>query len=492
MNTTNAQLDHFKTDAAVTAVQDASDDRVVINEHVEAHWDTDGVDYEDSPEDTPLKMAQVLPYTGRPSASRCTLAILCAVCISLALTLFYTRASILSLVLSSSSSIALSPLNVGLPRTPPFPLLPPPSPPNTFLLELGGGSQPVIGERRGWRLSSEHGILFNMRNPRLPGTHLDTACSSHVTKLPHAGIPLHIIELAPHVSSRANVSFVHHMDVFLCDDHISEPSDRDCLRDQFLSSEGPCYAMVWAYDKGGLARHTMPPGAGFRVGAGTPFTHILLQIHYQLPYGGVTAMQLAEEGFRDASGVAAVLCLSCRSLDAWTFEFMEMNMAIPPGAQAVEYASHMPASAVGDVLGAEIRSAGGSIALRQAHAHAHHHATRVSLHRQRRGTWETLLELNPYCGYGACQHFHDLPAGTELQLGDALEFRCLYNNTLNTTLHYGLSADMEMCGTIIIYTSHDAALSTQPMWFNGGQGTQRSMGGTPRVVSHDLARWDSD
>ena len=105
---------------------------------------------------------------------------------------------------------------------------------------------------------------------------------------------------------RANESFVHHMDLFVCDGRAVEPPDRECLYDD-MSERGPCYAMVWAYDKGALRPYALPADAGFRLGAGTPFSALMLQVHYQLPYGGVTAAQLHAEGYHDASGVVATL-----------------------------------------------------------------------------------------------------------------------------------------------------------------------------------------
>ena len=36
------------------------------------------------------------------------------------------------------------------------------------------------------------------------------------------------------------------------------------------------------YDKGATAPHVLPRGAGFRIGAGTRYTKLMLQIHYQV------------------------------------------------------------------------------------------------------------------------------------------------------------------------------------------------------------------
>ena len=145
-----------------------------------------------------------------------------------------------------------------------------------------------------------------------------------------------------------------------------------------------------------------------------------------------------------------------------------------------------------ELLGAEISAAQGALSLRQAHLHAHSHATRVSLHRVRAGRVETLYRMDHYCGEGECQHFVDLPGAPDLRLGDALEVRCLYRNPRPIPLVYGLSTGMEMCGPIIVFTPHTAAVKERypPMWYDGDRGTQRHVDAdgnatsAPTVVRH--------
>jgi len=244
------------------------------------------------------------------------------------------------------------------------------------------------------------------------------------------------------------------MDIFLCNEHVLEPPDKDCMEDRFLDGQhGPCFAMIWAYDKGATKPFEAPAGSGFRVGPSTRFTTLLLQIHYQLPYDGLKAAALHARGYRDTSGVKVTL--QARPRDVWSFAFMETNMAIPADARNAEYTSHMPAEAISHSLGHDITSAGGSIRLRLIHAHAHYHATAVSLHRHRHGQWEEIFKIDPYCGYGECQQFHELPEGTDVRQGDALQFRCRYDNTEGVVVHYGLSAAQEMCMQPYIHTCID-------------------------------------
>ena len=429
----------------------------------------------------------------------------------------------------------LSPLEVGgsplpsiLPHAPSFPnspsfaahsrhTVPPPPPPSRapsdeLILELGTRALPVLGEGQRWRRDDEYGIFFNQRNAALKSIapSYDTACGTIIVDLPDAETTsYHIVELAPYFSTvgprYGNISIVHHMDLFLCDERVRVPPDSQCMGCGYLSTQGPCYAMVWAYDRGAFEPFRLPSDAGMRVGRGTRFTKLLLFVHYGLPYRGVTASQLRDAAYVESSGVSVRLVRTPRPLDAFSFEFMQTNMNIPPASNNLEFVSHMTADGVASMLGTDIAAGGGAVSLRMVHAHAHYHATRVSLHRIRQGQWTTLLELNPYCGYGECQHFHNLtepripaasgagadeaPTGAgasragvgsgggsspALRLGDALEFRCLYDNPEPFALHYGLSSGMEMCGAILVYTPHVWQSARQvPTWFGGHDGVQR-------------------
>ena len=240
-----------------------------------------------------------------------------------------------------------------------------------LILDLGPPAQRVLGASSRWRRDDEYGILFNMKNDETEDETgrempLDASCSTQVTPIPDAQhTAYHMVRFAPYVATRVPSPgqpaemFVHHMDVYVCDKRIgAKPiADSECLNDVWLRTNGPCYALLWAYDKGALAPHELPADAGFKVGAGTPFTHLLLQIHYLLPYGGVSAAALRAEGYADRSGVVATLLpraapaasaaamtaagaagASVLREDAWSFEFMDMNMAIPQQAAGFEYA----------------------------------------------------------------------------------------------------------------------------------------------------------
>ena len=108
------------------------------------------------------------------------------------------------------------------------------------------------------------------------------------------------------------------------------------------------------------------------------------------------------------------------------------------------------------------------------HAHAHNHAVRVALLRMRDGEEpQTSYQIEPYCGYGDCQHFHNIPSQPTLMEGDELEFRCTYENHDRFVLGYGLSAMKEMCGPIIIYTPHDYGQRPRKTWYDHDDGRMR-------------------
>ena len=102
-----------------------------------------------------------------------------------------------------------------------------------------------------------------------------------------------VVQITPHVtyaSHRQQVeSIVHHMDVFMCtDDSIIALLDQNaddpsfCASAAFVGKGGPCHEMPYAYDRGSLP-FVFPDNAGWRIGPGTPYTTMVLAVHYLLP-----------------------------------------------------------------------------------------------------------------------------------------------------------------------------------------------------------------
>ena len=99
---------------------------------------------------------------------------------------------------------------------------------------------------------------------------MDTACFTKLTPIPLAATTAYqIVRLEPYTSlftpphaptaagasdgtsgaggaaggssgaaGAAGVSIVHHMDVFVCDDRMREPSDEECITDSWLGDNG--------------------------------------------------------------------------------------------------------------------------------------------------------------------------------------------------------------------------------------------------------------
>ena len=154
-------------------------------------------------------------------------------------------------------------------------------------------------------------------------------------------------------------------------------------------------------------------------------------------------------------------------------------MDVPPGARDFEYAVRLPHDAAVQMMADDFAYANGTLRLRQVHTHAHIHAKRVSLHRIDPAGGETeLIALSPYCGYGACQQFHELPEGATLSRGQALEMRCVYDNAEPVSLSYGVSPMQEMCGSVVVYTPHDPSARPHKQWFDSVEGRQRVHAGS--------------
>jgi hypothetical protein len=107
----------------------------------------------------------------------------------------------------------------------------------------------------------------------------------------------------------------------------------------------------------------------------------------------------------------------------------------------------------------------GELTFVSAKLHAHNHATKMELLHlrsppgigQARHLVQSVLALDPFCGYGECQKPVVLPRTLKPMLrGDSLELHCFFDNQGGEPIHYGVTNDGEMCGTIIMYSPHNA------------------------------------
>jgi len=320
-----------------------------------------------------------------------------------------------------------------------------------------GFNQRILGDASRPRLPTEDGLLYNRRNYIFPGNTHEVGYSCGVWEIPEAASKAyHVVSIAPYTSSRLNHTFAHHMDIFWCDDRMQGPvPDSECHNvGGRLHEGGPCYMLPWAYDKGALNPFELPWDAGFRVGAGTPFTRFILQIHYLLP-PGVAADELAEEGYRDVSGVQLQLTSQLRPMNAGSIAWMDVRLHIPPLTPHHVVTSSLSPPMIDELLHEQMASAGGTLQLRAAHLHAHHHATSVKLYRIRNGVRQILAVDDAYCGEGECQRFRTLPAGSDVRQNDSLHQECTFRNTGKYPIDLGVGREEEMCGPIVIFTPFD-------------------------------------
>ena len=192
----------------------------------------------------------------------------------------------------------------------------------------------------------------------------------------------------------------------------------------------------------------------------TPYTAVMLQVHYLLPRG-VTAADLRRAQYRDSSGVALRLAPPRRPVGLGTIAFINTTLRLRPAPGIQEVVARCDAACLDNVLGGDFAgpeaAAGGGLTLVAAHLHAHAFAKRMALvHFSSDGTRTEMLTLNPFCGYGNCQEFHRLPPTLpKVRRGDTLQLTCAFENPTGRTVVEGTSHGDEMCGPVLFYAPHD-------------------------------------
>ena len=210
---------------------------------------------------------------------------------------------------------------------------------------------------------------------------------------------------------------VHHMDVFLCNEGITDTlSYGDCStdaftphrRDYFPQYRGPkpvCQRLVFSFDKGAFGTYTLPRDYGIVVGQGTQFPVILFQIHctytsskrYALPLPsslsltafcclqtdltppGLGPTALKERGYVDESHLMlhVVKGKPQNSVGAVTWRPPD-TMAVPGSTtELFEYVSPCSALCVDSLLGRDLRKFG-ELDIVAVKLHAHDHAKKMA------------------------------------------------------------------------------------------------------------------
>ena len=245
----------------------------------------------------------------------------------------------------------------------------------------------------------------------------------------------------------------------------------------------------------------MPPRYGIVVGNGSAFTTIIYQIHFLAPPGKDTLEQLLQRQYVDSSMMFLHLSRRTHEHSVGVFTWHDQGrrtgavqqpmLAIPPttGAELFEYVSLCdPACMLQTKFGWDLQTFG-AVRLVSAKLHAHSHARRMRLvHITPRGRRIDMLTLDPFCGYGECQQFHNLPASLEpLRPGSSLELHCWFANPgpAATTIHYGVTNDGEMCAKILMYTPTD----TTRRYSSSSSGTKTTTT-TTKKKSKSGVTWD--
>ena len=284
----------------------------------------------------------------------------------------------------------------------------------TALLHL-----PMAGDAESQpRLDRRDRIYMDSGNRHLP-KNFDSSFNCKLFKMPQLQKAQHITRIEPIIDQSVHsLGLVHHIDLSFCSKSalmkVDASSPNTCSDFEDLMQQGqPCYQMLWAYDRGAVAPYDTPTDAGFRVGDGTPFEVLAMQIHYLAPED-VDVAALTAQRYVDTSGVRLHLTEALRPHDLGTFAFMGVRMNVPAHTHDQPYSVTASSALLADALGEDFALARArgleGLTLRHAHLHAHDAAKAVTLTRVRGGVRTVLLADSAYCGHGDCQHFHNLTA----------------------------------------------------------------------------------
>jgi hypothetical protein len=307
---------------------------------------------------------------------------------------------------------------------------------------------------------------------------------------------VHVTRIVPAVSRGAPTpdgTLVHHMNIYLCTPRAAAayPAVTRALPRSLdpASGDGSCEEMIYAWDRdaGALA---LPENVGFRLGAGTPYSHLAWEVHYLMPSMSVAALPAYYE---DRSKLALVLTADLREHSGGMLGFMDESMKLPPGDPAYVYSVETAAGTLArSSVAHDIAAAGKGVAgvsVFAVHLHAHSHGKKIMLEHYAGGvkvgefgrfdhyggygadeTWQLLLDdagapLPPRGAAGTTERFLPGNGGAPL-LGaaDRLRMTCVMD-TLHATpfapfvptypIYYGLRVGTEMCGALMMYYPHD-------------------------------------
>lgn len=281
----------------------------------------------------------------------------------------------------------------------------------------------------------------------------------------------HFVGFEPVVALAGAEDVVHHMNIFRCDDAIGNkfavPGECGDISSVMHPTKGPCKELLTAYDKG-ASGFTLPEGFGVSIGNDrTPFTRIVLQIHYLFPDGGFKS----PPGPLGKSGIRMLVTPTPQPHEAGVMGWIDYSLGVPPGVERYEVRSECPAQELVLLLENDMVGTSRGLTPLALHLHAHDSAMKMVVeHHSRRGdVVEEYMKIDPYHGYGDDESFKLVPtsgpdAPRKFLPGDRLLGRCWFNSTwTDKATQYGVDHGDEMCGFIMYYFPHDP-MKTSSRW----------------------------
>jgi hypothetical protein len=192
----------------------------------------------------------------------------------------------------------------------------------------------------------------------------------------------------PIVTRQANLgtpdnAIIHHMDLFLCTSAIAErfPPVTRFMPDLWGKAKTghSCDQILFAYDRDAVDGFQLPAEAGFRVGIGTPYTHLLMNWHYVLGYEGLGTLRNAGVmNFQDNSGfdISVIRGPNLREHAAATFTLIDAHAKFPTVSASSKYSFSVTDDGMRKVLRNDwkwARSRTGAAALHPFAVHLHMH-----------------------------------------------------------------------------------------------------------------------
>ena len=257
--------------------------------------------------------------------------------------------------------------------------------------------------------------------------------------------------IMPH--SPTNQSFMHHTNVYLCTEEVTEwarmaaDDDNACPSYSFLGARGgPCHRLAWAYDKTGGTFRTSQ-GAGMMLGPSLWLTRIMIVAHYLAPLEMPPRWKIT-----DHSGVRMTLTRQPLVPSAIFGTGLD-QILIPPSVEDHQQWVEVNADTMADVLGEHIDRNGGHVDVTAFHLHAHSSAVAIWVEHFRGGTRVAdLASMRPYRGYSEDETFLPLEEPVAIRRGDWVRLHCVFNASHREAItFYGTANGDEMCMALFVF-----------------------------------------